>query len=196
MLPDLKSSMIVKNINDLNSKETKSGKAGMFQDHDDNKYYVDENYPHQAIKIEGKDTLKSTEQIDLEDQVREIMITETEKQIKNQASTSQSMEEFMSELVAGNVIMSSSTSESNENVYYVDGLLAVHKMKMNDTVLRHMKEFGVVRMYNVMRRMPNGKYELHHAPLENLFKKRKRTMVYNLGDRLNKRSKVILISSP
>jgi hypothetical protein len=180
MLSDVRASMIVKDINDLNSKEIKPGKPGMFKAHDDDKYYVDENDPHCAIKIEGKDTLKSTEQVNLEKKVRENMITECEKEIKNQASTEQSMEEFMSELVAGNVIMSSSTSESNENVYYVDGLLAVHKMKMNDTVLRHMKEFGVVRMYNVMRRMPNGKYELHHAPLENLFKKRKRTMVYNL----------------
>jgi hypothetical protein len=51
---------------------------------------------------------------------------------------------------------------------------------MNDMVRMHMKKIGVRRMYVVKRRMMSGKYEVHHAPLENFFKKRKRTLVYNL----------------
>ena len=87
-------------------------------------------------------------------------------------------EEYLNEIIMGNM-MSGKKSENEESTYYVDSMLACSTTGDVDRYTRQMRKMGVKNLYEVMKMMNNG-FQTYLAPLESSFKKRKRTLIFNL----------------
>ena len=104
---------------------------------------------------------------------------QAEEESKKPSEQLQSTNEFVNAIIASNM-MTSKTTENDDMCIYVNSMLCIHHMKMNERAKEHLTRLGYSRLYVVKRRMRDGSYENHHAPLEDFFLKRKRTLVYNL----------------
>ena len=144
---------------------------------DDDKNVMIMNAKEMHVLMNKKTAIKQEVEEELEKLEKE---AESESKKPYEENDDQTTRDFVNGLIAMNMMNTQKTTENEDMVFFVNSLLCIHHNKMNERVLTHMNTLGYSRLYVVERKMLDGTFELHHAPLEDYFGKRKRTIVYNL----------------